>query len=267
MKHLIVLQILVIIFCVPGFAFKSNKKGLSWAHKVNDRPDGDSSVSKVDMILEGRNKKQRKRSMYMYGLETKKKTYNLIRFTHPADIKELGLLTVDTKDKDSNQWLYLPELAKTKKISSNGKGGRFAGSDIYYEDLSVREVNEDHHRFIKKTNYKGQQVIVIESRPKDKKSSIYKKRVAWIHPDTLLPIKMEMYMKNLKKPDKRSEVIDIQKIDGFWTVMESVITDLKRSHKTFLKISNMKYNVKIKTDLFTKQTLLDPKRENKLRKF
>ena len=105
MKSLILSALVIAFLPISAQAFKSNAKGVEWAKKVYNRPDGDSSVALVDMILEEtKSKKQRRRKLYMYGMENKKFTYSLIRFIEPADVKNLGLLTVDAKKGDSNHY-------------------------------------------------------------------------------------------------------------------------------------------------------------------
>ncbi len=63
---------------------------------------------------------------------------SILVFTGPADIRGLGLLTIEAKGGD-DQKLYLPALGRVQRIAGSGRGERFAGSDFTYEDLGTRD--------------------------------------------------------------------------------------------------------------------------------
>ena len=83
--------------------------------------------------------------------------------------------------------------------------------------------------------------------------------------EKIIALKVEYYQDNEPKPIKQLVVTKINKIQGYWTVLESTVTDLESGHKTIMKIKDIKYDQGIVDEMFTLQILEDPVREVKLR--
>ncbi len=256
-----------ITFIVSTFLFPivchSYDSGFELATAVSNRPDGDNAYSVGIMALVEKGHKPRLRQMNSFRLDDPNgNTLSLIRFKKPQDIKNTGLLTIDYySDKDSDQWIFLPAVKKSRRISSKRKGGRFVGSDIFYEDLRDRRVSEDTHRIVKKEKLNGMETIVLESIPSSKGNSVYDKRVSWIHVKSLIPLRIDFYQNGESKPVKRSLVKQVGKKQGFWTILKAVTQDLKSHHETHIQTNEILYDQSIPSELFTQKYLEDPLRE------
>ncbi len=200
--------------------------------------------------------------MYVYSRDQGGgETASLIRFVTPTDIAGTGMLTVDHAGDRTDQWIYLPALDRTRRIASSRKGGRFVGSDLYYEDLRDREVAMDHYRLLGKEKFQGATCDVLESVPSDPDNSVYSKRISWIHPSTLIALRVDFYERGKSSPIKRLVVHRIEKIQGYWTVMDSTMTDLSTEHQTRLTVQNVIYDRALPDTLFSREMLADPARE------
>lgn len=236
--------------------------GTKLARQVYDRPAGKDAVSQVTMILSGKGVRTRERSLALYRLDKGAgERWSLMRFFTPADVKDTGLLTMDYPGNDSDQWLYLPALDRVRRISSSRKGGRFVGSDFYYEDLRDREPDMDTHRLIGKGKVGGIACDILLSRPVDPDNSTYSKRVSWVHRKTLTPLRVDFYKKGEKKPVKRLLARRLKKIQGYWTVLQSTMYDLRSGHRTQLATSRILFDQGIPESLFSRRGLSDPIRE------
>jgi hypothetical protein len=244
----------------PGRA--GEQDGRELAQRVHDRPDGDDVTLLSTMILTEKDRSPRVRRFYLYRLEKAPgEVLSLVRFISPADIADLGLLTVESPGAQSDQWLYLPEVGGARRIAAARKGGRFAGSDFYYEDLEEREVDSDNHRLLGEDEVDGTPCQLLESVPRQASNSVYSKRVACIHLETLLPLRAELYEKGGDRPSKQLSVHRIERIQGFWTVMDSSMTDLRSEHRTRIVVEQVAYDRGVPEQLFSRQTLEDPTRE------
>ena len=201
--------------------------GEELAKAVYNRPDGDNFISLGAMVLIEEGHKPRIRQLYTYSLDADKgNKFMMIRFKKPADITNTGLLTLDyDSDKDTDQWVYLPAINKSRRISTKRRGGRFVGSDILYEDLRDRTVDKDTHTILREEKFNKMDTIVLESIPVDPDNSVYDKRVSWIHPKTLLALKVDIYQNGSQEPVKRVLAKQIEKKQGYWTIMKSVVQD------------------------------------------
>jgi len=249
-----------------GLAATTKDAGQELAQAVYDAPNGDDFASRAVMTLTEKGRSPRKR--VMYTLRTDRgggERWSLTRFTQPSDIKGVGLLTKDYPGDQNDQWLYLPALDRVRRVSSSRKGGRFVGSDFFFEDLRDREVDMDRHRLRGDAKIGKLTTKLLESIPKDPDNSVYTRRMSWIHPKTLIPLRVDFYQRHSKKPVKRLAVKRIKRIQGYWTVLDSTMTDLKTGHVTRITQTAVKYNQGIPKQLFTSQALADDSAEARFR--
>ncbi len=73
---------------------------------------------------------------------------SLICFHSPADVKDIGSLTIEHTDRDDDQWLYVPALSKVRRISASSKSYNFVGTDFGYEDLKNEELEKYHYKLL-----------------------------------------------------------------------------------------------------------------------
>ena len=231
MRHF-VLILLIMFSCLSGQSL-AEPDGTALAKKLYDRPDGSDASSHAIMILAKKGSKPRYRTLYTYRLDNDNgEIWSLMRFTEPADINGTGLLTHDQPGDESSQWIYLPALDRARRISSSRKGGRFVGSDIYYEDLRKRDVEKDRHRILGNGKVGKTATTKLESIPMDPDNSVYSKRISWVHMNTLIPLQVDYYAAGSETPVKRMKVYKIKKLQGYWTVLDSRVYDLESGHQT-----------------------------------
>lgn len=244
----------------------ADEAGAKLAQAVFDRPTGrDVTTSgKMELIEGGR--APRVRELVTYRLvRGGGESSVLLRFLEPPDIAGTGLLSVDRADGGNEQWLYLPALDRVRRVAGDRKGGRFVGSDIYFEDLQERKPVRDTHRIIGKETLAGTACDILESVPVDAASSVYRKRVSWVDPATALVHRVDYYEKDDKEPSKRWLLVAKKQIQGYWTVTESRMTDLATGHQTRVTIDIARYDRRLPAKLFGNQALADENIESEFR--
>jgi len=236
------------------------------AQAVYDQASGDDASSRIVMLLTRKGKKPRQRILYSYAKDKgNAERWTLMRFIKPNNVSKTGLLTKDYSGDESDQWLYLPALDRVRRISSSRKGGRFVGSDFQYEDLTDREVRMDNHRILGADKVGGIKCTLLESIPVKKANSIYSKRISCIHPKIFVPLRIDYYEKKKKQPVKRLKAKKIKKVQGYWTIFDSTMHNLKTGHSTKLFTTDIKYDQGIPDSLFSQRGLSDDSREMRFR--
>lgn len=239
--------------------------GAAIAQRVYARPDGKDLATRFTMTLSRAGVTPRQRLAYGFRTDTPDGgTQSLLRFADPADIRDTGLLVHSEPDGEADQWLYLPALDQVRRIASQRRGGRFVGSDIYYEDLEDRRPERDTHQLLGQEIVNGQHTQRLQSTPVDPGNSVYSRRVAWIHEATLLPLRVDFYQSGAQ-PAKRLTVHKVEQIQGYWTITDSTMTDLESGHQTRITVDNVRYDQGLPASLFTTQTLADPATDKALR--
>jgi hypothetical protein len=257
---------------LPGWpaGVSAAEDGLALARRVHERADGQDVTSVVTMSLGEEGKPPRVRKMLVYRLNgAKGEVSTLIRFTAPADIDGTGLLTLDAADGNTNQWIYLPAMQRVRRVDSNRQGGRFVNSDFYFEDLRDRKPSADTHRITGREKVSvevGDTVCeVLESVPVQADNSAYLKRLSWIDPKSLLPLRMDFFERQADQPSKRLLMSRLEQVQGYWTVTDSTLTDLQTRHQTRLVVEKVLYDRQLPASLFTSRALAEERQEREFR--
>jgi len=245
---------------------QADEAGMQLAQRVYERAAGKDSTSVLTMTLTESGHSPRVRKLFTYQRRPKLgELAVLTRFTDPADIAGTGLLTLDHVSAETDQWIYLPALDRIRRISASRKGGRFVNSELYYEDLRERKPKLDQHRIIGREALSGVVCDMLESIPVDADNSVYLKRVSWIDPISLLPLRIDFYEKNPNEPSKRILVTKHGKVQGYWAVLDSVVTELASGNQTRLTSSKIIFDRRLPAQLFTTQVLEDEGAEEEYR--
>lgn len=255
------------LFCALLLALSARAdEGLALAQKVFDRPNGRDLTTLGRMVLTEKGRAPRIRELVTFRLDKSGgETANLIRFLDPEDIAGTGLLSLDKVDGSTDQWLYLPALDRVRRISSDRKGGRFVGSDLYFEDLQERKPARDRHRVLGRQMENGILCDVLESVPVDPKDSVYAKRISWIDPATFIAVRVDYFEKAADAPSKRWLLRAKKRNQGYWTLTDSRVIDLDSGHETRMVVDVALYDQKLPEKLFSTQALADESLESDYR--
>ncbi len=226
--------------------------------KVDARDDGDNMTARQQMILIDKNGAERVREMATFNKDQGRDTRRLVFFISPADVRQTGFLTYDydSGEKDDDQWLYLPELKKTKRIAASDKSASFMGSDFSYADLTRRVLDEWNYKLLKEGEVRGHKVWLVEATPVSKvirERYGYSKSVVFVRQDNFVVVRAVHWVVKGQRL-KYLDVKKLDKIDGIWTATElnvKLTKARKTLHRTIMKFSDVKYNQDIDDSLFT----------------
>lgn len=223
-----------------------------------------TTLSRMELIEKGR--APRVRELVAYRVKRPGgETAHLIRFTEPTDVAGTGLLSIDKADGSNEQWLYLPALDRVRRIAGDRKGGRFVGSELYYEDLQDRQPSRDRHRLLGKDAVDGVPCDVLESVALERADSVYRRRVSCVDRATALALRVDYYELDDAAPSKRWLLVAKKKHKAYWTVTDSRMIDLASGRETRMVVEEALYDRKLPAKLFTPQALADENLEAEYR--
>lgn len=177
-----------------------------------------------------------------------------IYFHRPADVNKTVFMVWKNINKDDDRWLYLPALDLLKRIAASDERTSFVGSNFFYEDVSGRNISEDIHELVETTkNY-----YVLKNRPKNPETVEFSYYKVWIHRKTFIPVKIEYYDKSSNKKYRIYEALKVDTVQGYPTVIQSRMKDLRTKSETVISYSKVKYNVGLPEDIFTERYLRNP---------
>jgi hypothetical protein len=249
------IAVLMLVFMVP-VAYALTAREIM--EKVDARDDGDNMTAEVKMILIDRQNNERIRKMKVFIKDKGKDTWKMQFFLSPADVRDTAFLTYDYYEggRDDDQWLYLPDLHKTKRIATSDKSSAFMGSDFSYADMTRRVLDEWKYRLLKESEVGGHKVWLIEAVPVSREVEDrygYLKSVLFIRQDIFMGVRAVHWLKEGKKI-KYQENRGIKKIDGIWIATELYMKTTKNKHtlhRTIMEYTNVKFNQDLDDDIFT----------------
>lgn len=265
-KHFHIL-VCIALFCLCTSIASSSDDAYSIMLKHHNVYEGDDSKSLMKMELINKSGKRRLREVVVWTLERGEEDKSLMVFTAPASDKGTAFLTWEHKDKNDDQWLYLPVLKKVKRISAAEKHKSFMGTDFSYNDLAPPHPQKFIHKLKGEDVIDGQACYLIESIHKthtndpayqNQRKYQYTKQQSWIRKDNNLLVKAVMFDKKGEKC-KLFSAADIIKVDDIWTAMSMKMENLKNGHRTILTIREVRYNVGLTDDFFTTRELERPR--------
>nr|VFJ63905.1 MAG: outer membrane lipoprotein-sorting protein [Candidatus Kentron sp. FW] len=176
-----------------------------------------------------------------------------VYFTRPGDLVGTTFLVHKKPGTDDDRWLYLPKLDLVRRISAGDKRTHFVGTDMFYEDVSGRHVEDDNHVL----DSENEKYWIVRSKPTDTNSAEFAWYRSWIHKKTHLPIKVE-YHDNRDKIYRRIVIKKVRKISGIPTPTKVVVHDLNTNSRTTGEHLHVEYGKGIPKHLFSERSLRNP---------
>jgi hypothetical protein len=183
----------------------------------------------------------------------------LIRFLAPNDIKGTGFLVWEHDAEDDERFLYLPALGRVRRIAGAEKQESFVGSDLSYEDIGGREIDDYTYAFAQRdaswtaadgTNHA---VWQLESRAVDPQSA-FPRTLSLVRKDNFVVVSAEVYNRRNER-EKKYDVRRLERINGIWTAMDVVmVNDIQRT-RTELLVTDARYNVGLSEADFSRRVL------------
>ena len=230
-------------------------------HKVK------TQIDEEQMLLKDKSGGKEKRFLKRYAKEVGDDIHRyLLVFLEPGDIRATGLLTWENKERENDQWLYMPAHKKMQRIAKGSKKNYFMGTDFTYEDMEPEDIDNFNYTILEqvdlKHDKKSQACWVIESVPANEekaKESGYKRRVMWIEKAHFVTLKIEYY-------DRRDRLIKIQTNHGIkhvtgtvYRAQKTLVQHKQKNHITLTSVTKRKVNEGIDDSTFTERHILSGK--------
>ncbi|MFC1786230.1 outer membrane lipoprotein-sorting protein [Candidatus Neomarinimicrobiota bacterium] len=185
----------------------------------------------------------------------KYKSKSLLRFLKPDIAKGTGFLIWSNRSGGNDQWLFLPKLKTAKQIESKEKTHRFMNTEFSYEDLESFNQPDEQYFLKNEENFEGKYCYIIEV--VGHTQTQYKRRLVWIDSEDWLLRKVEFY----DKSDKLLKVLTIneyQSFENFNFSTKLIMRNIQTGSHTVMDVSEIKYNIEISDNYFTKESLVKP---------
>jgi hypothetical protein len=231
------------------------------AEQIELRDIGRDSRLELTMRLIDRQGRVRERSLTISTLRGKGSNGDrvLLRFQAPNDIKGTAFLVWEHPNTDDERFLYLPALGRVRRIAGAEKQDSFVGSDLTYEDIGGRELDDYTYAFVQRDaswtapdggTYPAWQ---LESRTVDPQAA-YPRTVSLVRKDNFVLVAADIYNRRDERT-KHYEIRRLQQVDNIWTAMDVVMVNEVQHTRTELNVARARYNIGLSESDFSRRVL------------
>lgn len=237
----------------------AEEKGLWIAQQSHAlRSDYGSEVAQGHMELRDKQGRRSVREFEYRSLEVPNDgDKSMIVFQSPPDIALTALLTVAHKQRDDDQWLFLPALKRVKRISGSSRTGPFVASEFSFEDLIEPEIDKYRYRWIRDEPCPGAldlNCFVNEEIPTSSDSG-YSKLLVWIDQEKFRTWQIRFFdrkgsqLKTLSVRDHR------QYEDKHWRAHKLLMENHQNGRSTLMSWSDFDFSIGYRDEDFSRRAL------------
>jgi uncharacterized protein len=177
----------------------------------------------------------------------------VVRFTAPANVAGTAFLIVEHKDGPDEEYVYLPRLKSTRRVSGTGeRDASFMGSDFTYGDLERQDVREATFARLTDDNVGHDACYVLQATPRP--GARYGRIVSWIRQVDYVPLRVEMFSSQ-GALSKTTFTRRVRVVDGTPIVAESHTENATTHHQTDLIIDDVEFRSDLPDSSFTPAAL------------
>ena len=169
------------------------------------------------------------------------------KFLSPADQKGIGFLSLP----GGLTYVYLPAYKKVRRIASQTKNNKFAGTDFTYEDMEAARYSEKWRAKLAKEDDAH---YVLDLTPIDNAGSDYSKLAIWVQTDNYYPTRIEYY-------DQAGTMIkvmvrkNVERVGSYWVSKEFEMQNLRTGNRSTMILEDVKFDKGLSDDVFTERYL------------
>ena len=252
----IILTLMTLLLSASLFA--ENLTGYEVMKKADQVPEAKTSSSTASLTIHSKKGSDRIREVIMKSKDYGDMTKEVIVFTSPKDVSGVGYLMFEYKEdekgnkKDSDNWLYMPAMKKTRRIASSGSEseGSFMGTDFTYQDMGERSLNKYEYTLLGEENINGTDCYKVEciSKAHTEKDP---RTITYISKDTFIMHKCEFYDRQ-NTLHRILTCSDFVTIKGYITAQKMKMENVQTGTWSLIETKNITYDEgEIDDSLFT----------------
>jgi len=207
-----------------------------------DRGFGDFGA-RIELTIIEDDGKRVPRKLRTRTLETPEGDKSISIFDKPNDVKGFVRLTYAQENGQDDQWLYIPDRKRVKRISVVNDATPFMGTEFAFEDLGTQrpeEILSFDYSYLHDEACGEQQCFVMERIPLNPYSG-YSKQVVWIDQDHYRVQKIDYY----DKQDRFLKTLtyeSYQQFEGrYWRPGMMLMSNHLNGRKTLVEWSDYRF--------------------------
>ncbi|MBI3073025.1 MAG: outer membrane lipoprotein-sorting protein [Deltaproteobacteria bacterium] len=230
-----------VAFAAPAFGQDDDAKEI-FRKSIDKNTFGmEGAVSRVKMELSNRRGETSERVVLSKSRKFGGLRNTVVCFASPDDVKGTSFLVNEKRGRKDDQFLFLPELSKVRRIAASQRSGSFMGTDFAYADLESQNVDDAEYKSLPEDEL-GTHVIEVTPKESAKNSDIYSKIIYWIDKQSYIARRAKFFDKrgaHLKTMFVKETAV----AEGREYVKVSKMQNVKKRHSTVLAVESITFKV------------------------
>jgi hypothetical protein len=176
----------------------------------------------------------------------------LVRFLDPPDIRRTAMLLLQRPERYDDIYLFLPAFEMVRHVAVAQRADSFFGTDIAFEDLEPKDVEQLDVRPATATEaIGGHSCHPIETRPRAGFESTYERLVTCIDVERPLVLWTDFYRGGQRVKHLEVDRASVRRIGERWIPFRAVMTTPTRGTETILETESYEPRDDLPDALFT----------------
>jgi hypothetical protein len=180
----------------------------------------------------------------------------LARFTAPEDLRDTALLVLEQDGRPDDYFLFLPALDRVRRVSGAQRSDSFMGTDLTYEDLERRRVEDFAELRAEAGTVGGEPVLRVSARPR--LEARYERIEFLIATRDAALLETRYFGRASSEPTKviRFPRAQLREEAGFSVPQRIEVENLRKGTRTEVTVDSLQVNPHLDLRLFTTDALL-----------
>lgn len=174
--------------------------------------------------------------------------------TAPIELKDTRFLVFDHVAGPDEQFIYVPSVKRAVKLGDQSRKQPFLGSEFAAGDWVQPDLDSYSYRTVGQEEIGKRHCQMIEAVPKTPADEPYGKILIAIDPVDHLVLRRQFFDASGVLL-KVWTVEKLERIDGVWTVLEQLMTNVQEHHWSRILLSDLHYNAKVADEVFSQAYL------------
>jgi len=123
------------------------------------------TTATIELIMRNDSGQERRRHFEAASKLIDDRMHAIGRLVRPEYLRGMTILQIEAEDRGHDAFVYLPSLRKVRRITTSQRGDAFFGTDVTYEDLERRRVDDYEILSAEGREFGGEDAYAIRVRP------------------------------------------------------------------------------------------------------
>ncbi len=213
------------------------------------------TTSEIELVMHNRGGQKRTRRLEAAQKIIDDRVHSIGRLVYPEYLRDMAILQIEGSDRSHDAFVYLPSLGKSRRVSTHQRGDALFGTDVTYEDLERRSLEDYRIIGFGTGEWLGEPVYRIAARPVHATS--YAEVVFFIAKSDAAILRADYYKRQAETPYRtlRVERSSMVTLDGHTLATRVTIENRTRGTRTEVTFGDLRVNPEIDDRLFSVRTL------------